>query len=282
MKKLISLLLVLAVCAAVACPVFAAEDDFVPSITYKPMPELTGEQADDGCVNIGYAYDENGDILFGVHITADGDIYVDGIHEGSVEDGHECLIITPLAEAETSMEIPAESKERLLWVYEQITEQGMDFFANCEGLDGAIVAALGEGATVNDLVVKDLFDVSVLCDELEEYLEPSGTTICLDFDLGIAPGTFVSVVAYKSGKWHMIEDVEVEADGSVTCTTYENFCPVAILVPADEVLTASAADAPDTGDSIGTQTIVWAVIAAASLAAIVALVLVQRKRKGEN
>ena len=155
----------------------------------------------------------------------------------------------------------------------------MSFFADCEELTGAIVGVLGQGATVNDLVVKDLFDVSVLCDELSEYLEPSGTTICLDFDLGIAPGTFVAVVAYKNGQWQMIEDVEVLEDGSVTCTTFENFCPVAVLVPAEDVPAADLMDAPDTGDSIASQTILWAGIAAVSLAAIVALVLVQRKRK---
>lgn len=279
MKKLISMLLVLAVCLAVACPVFAAEDDFVPSITYKPMPELTGDPADDGCINIGYVYDSEGNVLAGVHYAPNGMVYVDGVHEGNVEDGHECLIITPLAEAETDPEIPDESRERLLWVYEQIMAQGMEFFADCEGLAGAIVGVLGEGATVNDLVVKDLFDVTVICDELEEYLEPEGTTICLDFDLGLEPGTFVTVVAYKNGKWQMIEDVEVLEDGSVTCTTYENFCPVAVLVPADEVPAADLMDAPHTGDSIGTQTIVWSVVAALSLAAIVVLVLAQRKRK---
>lgn len=277
MKKLISVLLVVVLCLALTCSVYAAEDDFVPSITYKAMPAFAaGTQADDGCQVIGYAENGEGQQLV-VHYE-NGSIYVDGLHEGEVGEDHTCLVITPLAEAETGSEIPDASRERLLWVYEQILSMGMDFFADCEELASAVIAVLGQGASVEDLVVKELFDVSVLCDELEEYLEPAGTTICLDFDLGIEPGTFVSVVAFKNGQWQMIEDVEVEADGSVTCTTYENFCPVAVLVPASEEVVGDVATAPDTGDGIGGQVGLWAVIAGVSLAAIVVLAMVQRKR----
>lgn len=82
-------------------------------------------------------------------------------------------------------------------------------------------------------------------------------------------------MVYKNGKWKMIEDVEVNAKGTLTCTTYENFCPVAILVPAD---TVDGAQAPDTGVGADSDAVLWTMIGAASLAALVVLFAVQRKR----
>ena len=274
MKKIFSIMLVLLLCAALLCPVMAAEDDFTPSITYKPMPELTGETADDGCIIVGYL-EKDGEVIGVVHYD-DGTIYIDNgvIHE-TVEEGHKCLVITPIADAETDPEIPEEARELLLWVYDQLLKNGMSFI-DCAELDASIAAHLGEGKTVKDMVVRDLFDVSVLCDSLREYLEPEGTTICLDFDLGLAPGSYVEVVAYKNGAWQMIEDVEVNAKGTLTCTTYENFCPIAILVPEG---TADAVEAPDTGLAAGNDVVLWSAVAAASLAVLVVLAVSLRKRK---
>lgn len=273
MKRVFSIMLVLLLCAVMFCPVMAAEDDFVPSITYKPMPELTGEPADDGCIVVGYM-EEGGEAIGVVHYDG-GTIYIDNgvIHE-TVEEGHKCLVITPIAEAETDPEIPEEARELLLWVYDQLLKNGVSFI-DCPELDASIAAHLGEGKTVKDMVVRDLFDVSVLCDPLREFLEPEGTTICLDFDLGLAPGSYVEVVVYKNGVWQMIEDVEVDADGMLTCTTYENFCPVAILVPEG---TADAAVAPDTGLAAKDNVVLWSVVAVASVALLAALIAIERKR----
>lgn len=279
MKRMISIVLTLVICLTLAAPVMAT--DFTPSVTYKPLPEFTGELADDGCLVIGFV-EENGQQIGEIHYD-DGRIYIfDGIDHEELDEEHACIVITAIGDAETSTEIPAESKEMLLWVYEQILKLGMSFFADCEGLNEAIAAALGEGKTVEDMVVRDLFDVSVICEPLETWLEPDGTTICLDFDLGLKPGTFLAVVAYKNGQWKMIEDVEINADGSVTCTTYENFCPVAFLVAEDDAVPAST-DAPDTGVSFDNSLYVWGGIAVAALAALVVLIAVQRKRKtGSN
>ena len=274
MKRFCAMLLIVVLCLALTCPALAAEDDFVPSITYKPMPELTGEKADDGCLIIGYA-EQDGEVIGQLHFD-NGVIYIDkGVIHETVEDGHKCLVITPIAEAETSDEIPEDSREMLLWVYEQLMKLGVDFI-DCEELNADIAANLGEGKTVKDMVVRDLFDVSVLCEPLEEYLEPEGTTICLDFDLGLAPNTYVAVLVYKNDRWKMIENVEVNAKGTLTCTTYENFCPVAILVP--EGTPDTVAEAPDTGADVSNNIVLWSVVAAGALAALVVLTVVQRKR----
>lgn len=275
MKKLVTAMLILILCAAMMTSVLAVEDSFTPSVTYKPNPPLTGTPDETGDTVVGYGHDG----LTKVYLR-DGKIIVigDGIHAaGEIDDDHECLIITAVADAEDSTKIPTDAKELLLWVYDQIKALGMKFFADCEGLLEAVQAALGADATLEDLVVKDLFDVSVICEPLEEYLEPQGTTICLDFDLNIAPGSFVTVVAYKNGKWNMIENVELLEDGRVTCTTYENFCPIAVLVSETQLTESAAVEKVDTSDN--SQMILWSVAAVLSLAAIAGCIMGLRKSR---
>ena len=288
MKKIIIALLVMALCLTMVCPALADEGDFVPSITYKPMPEFSDANTDEVGQIVGQTRadaDHTGDVYL-----INGELFViaEGVHETAGEYDHPCLVITPLSEATTSTEIPDESEERLLWVYEQILTEGMDFFEDCEGLNELIAANLGEGKTVQDLVVKELFDVSVLCDPLESWLEPTGTTLCLDFDAHVAPGTFVTVLTYKGGQWKLIEDVKVLEDGSVTCDTFENFCPVAILAAAPEVAPEVEAGTIDNGD-LDTAEVettgnlgLWLAVAAASLIAVVLIVagLAKKKKSG--
>ena len=289
MKKMTSIVLVLVLCFALASSALA---DFTPSVTYKGVPEFTDANgiADDGCRIIGYV-EGNGERIGEVHYNENGHLYatVEKVHENGCGEGHKCLLLTPISMAETDKEIPEESRDLLLWVYEQILEQGMSFIDSAE-LDAYIKEQLGPDATVEDLIVRDLFDVTVLCEELEEYLEPEGNVVCLDFELGLEPGSFVAVVAYKDGQWQMIEDVEVLEDGSVTCTTYEHFCPVAILVAGDEMGAAdgiggnnghipASTDAPDTGVSANDNIVVWMIVAAAAAAALIVLFVSQRKKK---
>ena len=269
MKKFVVMLLVVTLCLTMVCPALAAENDFVPSVTYKPMPRLVGPTDENG-MNVGQT--DNGGVVY----LNDGFLFVlaDGVHDG-LDENHKCLVVTPLSEAETSTEIPDEAEEMLLWVYDQILTNGMSFFEGCEGLQELIEANLGAGKTVQDLVVKDLYDVSVLCEPLEAYLEPEGTTICLDFDLNLAPGTFVTVLTYKGGQWKMIENVELLENGTVTCTVYENFCPVAILV--NETDGEPVIETVNTGDISNMG--LWLAVAAASLAAIVVCIIGLNKSK---
>lgn len=286
MRKWLIMILAIVLCFSMMVPTYAAEDDFVPSITYKPMPDAGSGWAGDGCRIIGYVYDAEGNQVAEVHDNG-SIIYVtcghaeDPVHGEAVADEHECLVITPLSEAETSTKIPQEAKEELLKVYEDLLQSDMKLMDGVEGLDEAVAAALGEGKTSDDLVVRDLFDVSILCEELKDYLAQDGTTICLDLKLGLKPGDFVQVLVYVDGKWQMIDKVEIAADGSYTCTVYSQICPVAVMVPATEAKDHYT-PAPDTGDAIADQLTMWVAVAGCSLAAIVVLVLIQRKRKAEN
>ncbi len=275
MKKFIVALLIVTLCVAMVCPALAAES-FTPSVTYKPVPELTGPVDENG-MKVGQLM-VNGEVVGNLYLR-DGKLTVicDAVHPEGVAEDHECLIVTPYSEVPNDPQIPEEDKALIYWVYEQILALGMKFFETCEGLNEHIASVLGEGKSVHDLIVKDLFEVTVLCDELEEWLEPEGTTICLDFDLNLAPGTFVEVVAYKGGDWRRIEAVEVLDNGHVVCNTFENFCPVAILVSNEQLADTGAVEAVNTGDVSNMG--LWIAVAGASLAALLACAVALRKTK---
>ena len=87
MKKLVCIFAMLALCLSLVCPAFAAEDTFVPSISYKDGPEIT-------------AVDENYDIRH--------------------------LVVTSIKAArDKSTDITQEDRDLLLSLYEQLLSGGM-------------------------------------------------------------------------------------------------------------------------------------------------------------
>lgn len=96
MKRVFSLLVVLALCLSMAIPAFATENPFVPSIGYKDGPEIIeGEQED--------------------------------------KDVTDCLIVTTIKEAEEkSTDITQEDRDLLLEVYEELTEGDMTLPIECD------------------------------------------------------------------------------------------------------------------------------------------------------
>ena len=87
MKKLVCICAMLALCLSLVCSAFAAEDTFVPSISYKDGPEIT-------------AVDENYDIRH--------------------------LVVTSIKAArDKSTDITQEDRDLLLSLYEQLLSDGM-------------------------------------------------------------------------------------------------------------------------------------------------------------
>ena len=79
MRKLMSLTLALLLCFSVCGTAFAAEDDFVPSITYKDGPGLIVEEDGEGNRTVGTICGEDEEVLDNV--------------------APECLVVTTIAEA---------------------------------------------------------------------------------------------------------------------------------------------------------------------------------------
>ena len=234
MKKFIVCLVVMMLCLTMAAPAFAT--DFTESVEYKDAPTLVPIVDEDGNPRPGAIMDEDGEIIG----------YLD----------EDCIVITSVADADLSTEIPKDAKNLLLWLYQQLMKGNMKMPYEKHN------AAYGP----EDMVIRDMFDITFLCGDHPEMLEKAGVVLVLTFDLGVKPGQDVSVMTYKEedGGWNDIEKITNNGDGTVTCV-FEHLCPVAFSV--------AVGDGPiQTGD---TDTFsVWGIVALGSLAAIAVLTYV--------
>lgn len=243
MKRVFAVLMIVLLCTAMV--VSASADTFTPSVTNKPAPELVPAIDPDGNPHPGYIMDDDGKIL-------------DYLDEG-------CLVITPVSKAETSKEIPADSKETLLYVYEQLTsgKMTMPYHLHNPNYDS------------DDMVIRDLFDATFLCGEHPEMLEPTGVVLVLTFDIGVKADEDVSVMTYKNGAWGNIVKITNNGDGTVTCV-FEHLCPIAFSVPTGNTPPSQTGDIPTVG--------IMGFVALAALLAIAVLTVlyIRSTKKASN
>lgn len=197
MKKIVMLLVAVMLVASLACPAFAAEDDFVPSITYKGAPELV------------LTVDVDGNPVVGAIVGEDGKT-VDYVDE-------DCLLITPLSAIDSEDRLSAEAKAQLKDVYQKLLSGDMKLPYEGD----------------KDMVILELVDASWLCEECSEAVEDEGVVFNATFDLGVAKDVEVTVMTYKNDAWNPIEKVVNNGDGTVTCT-FEHLCPVAFAVATED------------------------------------------------
>lgn len=239
MKKVICLVMAIWICVALACPAWAAESGFVPSISYKTSPEIVP------------TLDDQGGDAYGVLRDADGNIiaYL----------GHECLKITPVAEAlDETLSIEDEIRNRLLFVY--------------NGLNDGTVSEPYDGDTEkNNVAIRDLFDIIWDCEEHKAMFEQEGVTLDITFDLGIMEDVNICVMTYNesTGAWESIVKAVNNGDGTVTCT-FSHFCVVAFSM-ITPVATADAAS--------GSGAAIWIVLFLLAAIAVIAILIVKNKKK---
>ena len=232
MKKVVSLIVAVVLCMMLAVPAFAASVDFVPSITAKPAPGVTGG-SQTGSEPVIEIKDENGKVIYTAPLA---DLVVTPVSAVQSEDGE--------------YTISEEAAELLRQLYAQMSDPNFNLAEEVPELI-AYLESLGlDAALVKDMVITALFDITVLTDELKDYLAVEGNTVDLTFEVDIPDGHQVIVMVYVDGKWQIVEGVVVNADGTITCT-FDQVGPVAILTlpipveeetePATEAATATEA-----------------------------------------
>ncbi len=230
MKRILSLIVAMTLCVSLLAS-FAFAEDFVPSIGDKDHPEIVPVE---------------GDIIG--QIIGDDDQIISDVDSG-------CLVITPVSEANTSTEIPDEARDTLLDVYDQLS-------------NGSMELPYDSSLNPDDMVIRDLFDMSFLCEEHPEMLE-SGGTLKITFDLGVAAGDTVVAMVYVDGEWITVELIN-NGDGTVTCF-FDQVCPVVFAVKQTET-------PPQTGDFSGSDILLWALLMAGSAVAFVVCIVIYRKK----
>lgn len=259
MKKIIACAAVLSLLVCLCVSAMAAP--FAPSVTIKPSPDVVP------------VYDDNGDPAVGVVREKDGSIidYVYG----------DCLIVTAVADAPTSDRIPEAAKVLLLSVYDKLTSGEMTLPYDKFGAD----------LNADDMVIRDLFDATFVCEEHPDILQPEGVTFEITFKLNVAADEDVFVMTYKNEEWNPIVKAVNNGDGTVTCT-FEHLCPISFSVEkADEEApdvtepsestppetTGPSGGSSDTGDDVGSQLPIWGLIAGVSLVAVIVLTVLYRR-----
>lgn len=231
MKKFAMFLSVLLIAVTLAAPASAAVN-FTPSVEQKPAPSVDPITDSSGNQVSAIIRDQNGEEVHGV----------------SIDSGE--LIVTPISQASQAAQA---IREMLTNAYEQI--QQADTIADLVPTIGDFLQAIGSAAQVADLVVRDVFDVS-LTGTAAEYLAQEGNNITLRFDLGLAPSaTLIVLHNYEGSNWEIIPDDRVvqNADGTVD-VTFDSLSPIAFVVDSTETDTSASIDAdaptsPQTGDS---------------------------------
>lgn len=243
MRKVLCLLTVLLLCASMVLPVFAAENGFVPSITYKPNPELVPVIGADGKEYVG--------------TVRDGD--------GGVRDyiGQGCLLITPIAHVwDEEVDVPKDVEELLLFVYDGLNDGSLEIPYEKHEAD----------LNPADMVIRDLFDARWYCQEHPEMVAPEGVVLELTFDLGVVADAQIYVQTYdeETEEWTPAVKTVNNGDGTVTCTL-EHLCAVAFSMPM-------AGTAAPTEEVEKTSATPWIVVLVAAAAAAVGVVAKSKKK----
>lgn len=277
MRKGICLLVALILCAALVCPAFAYE--FVPSITYKPTPDL-------GQVKLVISLPAEETQEPGETAPAYEEIHVDG-----------CIVVTSITQAEEkTTDIAQETRDTLLDVYAKLSDGSMDLFAipeeyfDAQQTEPATNAAgetvetptnpsMGLSYQDKNYVVIQLVDISFTKSDCvenvehdhKELLEREDVSAVLDFDLGVSPDAVVLVLHFHNGKWEPVTSTVNNGDGTVTCE-FDHFCPVAFCIEAEELEAPAQADL---------SWVLWLVLLLACAGLMVFLVIYREKNKNK-
>lgn len=252
MKRIFTLVIAIVLMLTLTLSATAAE--FVESVTNKGAPQLVVIDQLNGKDVVGFITDADGNQLSAEFI--------------------ECLIITSVAEAETDPDIPEDAKKLLLDLYKQMTADDAKLSELCPALDELVKEQLGEDASADDLVVKDFFDITDICDEIATFLPQHGATLDLTFEVGIGANEYIVAMVYVDGEWVPAVSTTNNGDGTVT-VVFDKICPVAFLVPGSGSNFSTVS--PTTSDM--SDAILWSFVMLCSLVTIVALVIYRRKVK---
>lgn len=242
MKHILALILALMIGTTVVCPAAAAENDFVPSISYKDGPEI------------------------GDAVIVEKEETEDPENPSPQKPVGSCLVVTSTTQAkEKTTDIYQEERDLLLEIYEQLA-------------DGEMKLPLEKDYVIRDLV--DVSFKKMPCVENdhqhEEEMDQPETKLVATFDLGVPAGVPVDVLTYRNGEWIPAERVVNNGDGTIT-VTFRYIGPVAFCVePGINILP------PKTGDAFRRELILWTFLLVLSATAIPLLLIYREKSQKKH
>lgn len=255
MKKLATLFLATAIMAMAVVPTFAAE--FTPSVEAKPAPEVVAQTGADGKQYAAIIRNADGSEVVGV----------------SADD----LIVVPVAESGSAS---AEINAKLDSAYEQLNTVASLTELTSNLMD--VVKEYSPSLKEEDLVVRDLFDVSVT-GTIAEYLLAEGNSITVRFALSADADMLVAILHNIEGTtWETVTNDRITRNDDHTVdVVFYSLSPVAFLFDAGALsVDANAPDSPDTSEA-DASILGWS-IAGGAVVLFAAAYIVMKKRSSQN
>lgn len=254
-KRLVSILTALLI--LLALPVSASASNFTPSVEQKGAPAVSPVLDQGGNSVSAIIRDANGNEVAGVPATG--------------------LIVTPVSEAQNAAD---DVRATLLNAYKQINSVGA-LSELAENLK-TVLSQLSSETDVADLVVRDLFDVTVQ-GAYAEHLAVEGNSISIRFELGLEKDQLLLVLHnFADQQWEVIPNDQVVRgdDGSVT-VTFNSLSPVAFVVDnVDLTADPNAPKSPQTSQGVSILAICG--IALLTVGAAAACVYAAKRKKASK
>lgn len=225
MKKICTFLMVIVLASMMCVPVFAAE--FTPSVEAKPAPEVMTQTGSDGNEYAAIIYDGGGNELVGVPVNG--------------------LTVTPVSASDTA---PASVREALESAYDQL--KSVNSLSELSGELESVIREISPNLTVDDLVARDLFDVSVT-GAYTEYLNRDGASISIRFKLSADAESLAAVLHNTGGTvWETVSNDRITRNDDYTADViFFSLSPVAFLFDAGTLsIDPDAPASPQTGEPV--------------------------------
>lgn len=248
----------LTVVIALSASVVALAADFTPSVQNKPEPEIIPPKVETPA-----------DKDYVAHIIDSNNKVVE-----LVEISH--LVLTSAANSDSSNQIPSDAKEDLKTAYSQLSSNDVEISKISPELDNVIKAKYGEESSSDNLVIRDLFDISLTNDADSDALSVEGNRLVLTLKLGLEADEDVYAMQMNptTKKWELVSGIINNEDGTVTLEL-NGEGPLAILVLGANFF------APATGDN-SVSVYIWLAIAAASVIGLAIILVLKLKNKSTN
>lgn len=185
------------------------DDDFVPSIGYKPIPGMIP--------GAGGIVDKDGNV-------------------NPVEP--DCFSFISVDETEKPQGSLSEQERILRSVYNVLGNPKVKLSQVAPAMNEVAEKLLGLGHTADDFVIRDLFYMDLICGEHAGMFPAEGVQLKLVFDLGVDPDQIITGMVYVDGEWIPLEATN-NGDDTVTFL-FDDICPVAFLIPKEDQSSASS------------------------------------------
>ena len=208
MRKVVSLILAMALCIGVACPVFAATNPFVPSVTYKDGPEIESADVHGDCLvvtTITQAQDKSTDIFQEERDTL-LDVYEqleDGTMKLPIPDNYVIRDLVDVSWQKTACVDPSHGHDE--WLDEDNTQITITFnlgvpaganvrvltYVDGEWIEAVSVINNGDGTVT---VVLEHIGITAFCVDRDVNIEPPKTGDNIMLYVGMMVASFAVMV----------------------------------------------------------------------------------------